>query len=118
MAVDNYVLGAAILDEKPPADIGTRENGPATLRNKPDVILYVKNSFAYMHRAATAIDDAKATIPSPDIAVWPEGTATRLGLAIEDCVHTWDHYGQLVEYLRMNGIVLSQSRPAVHSGKM
>src|SRR5215469_2259768 len=35
----------------------------------------------------------------------------RLGVAIEDCVHTWDHYGQLVEYLRMNDIVPPGSRP-------
>ncbi len=37
---------------------------------------------------------------------------TRLGIAIEDCLHSWDHYGQLVEYLRMNGIVPPGSRSA------
>jgi hypothetical protein len=63
-----------------------------------------------MHRAAAAIDDANSPIPTPKISPWPEGTATRLGVAIEDCVHTWDHYGQLVEYLRMNGVVPPASR--------
>jgi hypothetical protein len=40
----------------------------------------------------------------------PKGTATRLGLAVEVLMHTFDHYGQLVEYLRMNGIVPPASR--------
>lgn len=51
-----------------------------------------------MHRATAAIDDTKTPIPTPHISPWPEGTATRLGVAMEDCLHTWDHYGQLVEY--------------------
>jgi hypothetical protein len=59
----------------------------------------------FMHRAAASIDDANRPIQTPEISPWPDGTATRLGVAIEDCVHTWDHYGQLVEYLRMNSII-------------
>ena len=63
-----------------------------------------------VHRAADVIDDANVPIPTPGISPWPKGTATRLGVAIEDCVHTWDHYGQIVEYLRMNGIIPPASR--------
>jgi uncharacterized damage-inducible protein DinB len=88
------------------------ERGSSSVLTKPQIIAYLKDSFAYMHRAAAAIDDAKAPIPTPHISPWPAGTATRLGVAIEDCIHTWDHYGQLVEYLRMNGIVPPGSRPA------
>lgn len=118
LAVDNYLLGAAILGEHPPVDVGVVESGPIAMRSKPDVISYVKSSFAYMRRAAAAIDDTNTPIPTPDISPWPQGTATRLGVAIEDCVHTWDHYGQLVEYLRMNGIVPPASRPAARAGKL
>ena len=110
IAADNYLLGAGVLGEKPPADVGTGEQGSSTVRTKPDIIAYLKASFAYMHRAAASIDDANAPIATPEISPWPEGSATRLGVAIEDCVHTWDHYGQLVEYLRMNGIVPPASR--------
>ncbi len=110
IAADNYLLGAGILGEKPPADVGMGESGSAKIRSKPEIIAYLKTSFAYMHRAAAAIDDAKEAIPTPDISPWPQGTVTRLGVAIEDCIHTWDHYGQLVEYLRMNGIVPPRSR--------
>jgi hypothetical protein len=110
IAADNYSLGAGILGEKPPANVGDGENGDTSLRTKAEILPYLKQSFAYMHRAAAAIDDANAPIPTPAISPWPEGTATRLGVAIEDIVHTWDHYGQLVEYLRMNGIVPPASR--------
>jgi hypothetical protein len=30
---------------------------------------------------------------------------TRLALATFSVAHGWDHYGQMAEYLRMNGIV-------------
>jgi hypothetical protein len=110
IAADNYMLGAGILGEKPPVDVGTGENGSLTIRTKPEIIAYLKQSFAYMHRAAATIDDTNTPIPTPSISPWPQGTATRLGIAIEDCVHTWDHYGQLVEYLRMNGIIPPASR--------
>jgi len=110
LAVDNYLLGAGILGEKPPVEVGPGENGPADIRNKAEVIAFLRNSFAYMHRAAAAIDDDNEIVPTPGISPWPVGTATRLGIAIEDCVHTYDHYGQLIEYLRMNGIVPPGSR--------
>jgi hypothetical protein len=110
IAADNYLLGAGILGENPPEDVNDDERGSASVITKPQIIAYLKGSFAYMHRAARAIDEAKGAIPTPHISPWPDGTATRLGIAIEDCVHTWDHYGQLVEYLRMNGIVPPASR--------
>jgi len=110
IAADNYIAGAAILGENAPGDIGPGESGSKAVHTKADVISYVKASFAYMHRAAAAIDDSNTPIRTPGTSPWPPGTATRLGLAIEDCVHTWDHYGQLVEYLRMNGIVPPASR--------
>jgi len=111
IAADNYMLGAGILLEKPPVDVGQKESGNTAYRSKAEIIAYLKGSFDYMRKASAAIDDAKAPIPTPDISPWPDGTATRLGVAVEDLVHTWDHYGQLVEYLRMNGIVPPASRP-------
>ncbi len=110
MAADNYLLGAGILGERPPKDVGENESGASSVQTKGEIIAYLKDSFGYMHRAAAAIDDAKRPIRTPAISPWPAGTATRLGVAIEDCVHSWDHYGQLVEYLRMNGIVPPASR--------
>ena len=110
IAADNYLLGAGMLREKPPVDVGSGENGSDAVRTKSEIIDYLKESFVYMHKAVAAIDDENIPIPTPQISPWPKGTATRLGIALEDCVHTWDHYGQLVEYLRMNGIIPPESR--------
>jgi len=110
IAADNYMLGSAILGEKPPVDVGTGESGSMKVRTKAELVSYLKDSFAYMHRAAAAIDDANTPVSTPWLSPWPEGTATRLGLAIEDMAHTHDHYGQMVVYLRMNGIIPPASR--------
>ncbi len=42
----------------------------------------------------------------------PFGSAmtTRLALAMSLTGHPYDHYGQMVEYLRMNGIIPPASR--------
>jgi len=110
IAADNYILGAGILGESIPGDVGPHESGSKAVQGKPAVIAYLKASFVYMRRASAAIDDSKMPIATPAISPWPAGTATRLGLAIETCVHTWDHYGQLIEYLRMNGIIPPASK--------
>lgn len=39
------------------------------------------------------------------------GPITRLGIATHSIWHASDHYGQLVVYLRMNGIVPPASQP-------
>lgn len=108
-AADNYILGAAILRENPPADAGD-ETGPDSLETKADVIEYVNDSFAYLHKAVANIDDMNAVIEISKISPMPRGTATRLGLAVEALIHGYNHYGQMVEYLRMNGIVPPASR--------
>lgn len=114
IAADNYLLGAGILGENPPRDVGDDERGSTSVKTKQQIIAYLKDSFAYMHRAAAAIDDEKSPIPTPHISPWPNGSATRLGVAIEDALHTWDHYGQLVEYLRMNDILPPASGKAAN----
>jgi hypothetical protein len=110
IAADNYLLGAGILGTKPPAETGEGESGSSAVHTKSEILVYLKNSFEYMRRAAAAVDSANDPIPTPEISPWPAGKATRLGVAIEDCVHTYNHYGQLIEYLRMNGIVPPASR--------
>ena len=75
MAADNYLLGACILGEKPPRDVGTNERGASSVQTKAEIVAYLKDSFTYMHRTAAAIDDAKNPIPTPDISPWPDGTA-------------------------------------------
>jgi len=107
VAAVNYELGAAILEQKPPADIGD-ESGPAAVTSKADVLKYLKESFAYVHKAIATIDEKNLaeTVKSP----FGEGSISRLSLAMAVSSHGFDHYGQMVEYLRMNGIIPPASR--------
>ena len=107
VAAVNYILAAAILEEKSPVDTGG-ENGPDSVTSKADIIKYLKDSFAYLHKAALSINDKNLVAPVKN--PFGEGTATRLALAPGAVGHCFDHYGQMVEYLRLNGIVPPASR--------
>jgi uncharacterized damage-inducible protein DinB len=107
VAAVNYIFGAAILSEKVPVDVGD-ESGPASLKTKSEIIGYLKDSFAYVHKAIQTINDKN--LVEPVKSPFGEGTVTRLGLATSVVGHCFDHYGQMVEYLRMNGIIPPASR--------
>jgi uncharacterized damage-inducible protein DinB len=107
VAAVNYIFGAAILSEKPPVDVGD-ESGPASIKTKAEVLSYLKDSFAYVHKAILTINEKNLVAPlkSP----FGEGSVTRLSLATSVGAHCFDHYGQMAVYLRMNGIVPPASR--------
>jgi len=107
VASANYMFGAGVAGEKPPVDLGG-EDGPEALKTKADIVKFLKDSFAYCHKAFAGIKDANATASIP--APWGQGTATRLGLATLTVAHGFDHYGQMAVYLRMNGIIPPASR--------
>src|ERR1700686_3243129 len=58
VAAVNYELGAAILEQKSPVDIGD-ESGPASVRAKADIVKFLKDSFAYVHKAVATINEKK-----------------------------------------------------------
>ena len=107
VAAVNYILASAILAEKSPVLTGG-ENGPDSIKSKADIIKYLKDSFAYLHKAALSINEKNLVAPIKN--PFGEGTATRLALATGALGHCFDHYGQMVEYLRLNGIVPPASR--------
>ena len=107
LASSNYEMASAILGEKPPVDIGG-ENGPDSVQGKAEIINYVKNSYTYLGKALLSIDEKNAT-DQVQSSIQP-GKVSRLWLGSLSFLHAGDHYGQLVEYLRMNGIVPPASR--------
>ncbi|MBZ5598580.1 MAG: DinB family protein [Acidobacteriia bacterium] len=107
VAAVNYIFGAAILQEKAPVDLGG-ENGPDPIRTKADILKFLKDSFAYAHKAVASIDEK--TLTDPIKSPFGEGSTTRLGMATAIPAHCFDHYGQMVEYLRMNGLIPPASR--------
>ncbi len=108
VAAANYLFAAAILGEKPPLDTGG-ENGPDSIKTKADIVKFLKDSFAYVHKAVGTIDEKN--LVEPIKSPFGEGSVTRLGMATLTFGHCFDHYGQMVEYLRMNGIIPPASRP-------
>jgi hypothetical protein len=84
-------------------------NGPAALKTKAEIIQYLKDSFALGHHAIATITSENEVTPLAK-PVFPF-LSTRLGIATVGSFHPMDHYGQMVEYLRMNGIIPPASRP-------
>ena len=103
VAVDNYVDAAALLRKKPPIDIGERENGPDSIKSKAQILQFVRDSFAYMQKAIRTVnqDNLMESIQFPAGA---SVTIPRLRVVDAAMAHPWDIYGQMIEYLRMNGI--------------
>jgi len=79
------------------------------LKSKDEIVKALKDSYTYAHAAVGTItpqnawDSVKGFPPQ-----FKETKATAAAFAI---AHSMDHYGQMVEYLRMNGIIPPASRP-------
>jgi hypothetical protein len=103
VAASSYYLWSAVTGDKIPEDY-KGGNGPESLNTKAEIVKFLKDSFAMGHRAA-------ATLTTQNMLQTAEGTkSVRLHLATFAVSHAFDHYGQMVEYLRMNGIVPPASR--------
>jgi len=103
-----YEVSAAALGEKCPVEAGQNENGAASIQGKAAVVKYLKDSFAYAHKAAGSLTAANMM----DMMQSPFGSqkTPRISLISTIGWHSFDHYGQAVEYARMNKIVPPASR--------
>jgi uncharacterized damage-inducible protein DinB len=110
LAATNHILAAAALGQEPPADAGD-ETGPETVRTKAEILDYLSASFAHLGKAIDAIGEPNPAAKTSPISPLKSTEATRSALVVESLVHAFDHYGQMVEYLRMNGVVPPASRP-------
>ena len=91
----NYYFYSQVSGTKPDVDMASLKN----LKSKDEMVAALEASFAFAHKAVATITPANAflTIQGAD------GMHTRTTLAAFAVAHGFDHYGQLVEYLRMNG---------------
>jgi len=80
------------------------QEGPRNLTSKEDIVKYLKDAFAHAHRAIGTLTNENLLEQIRDPYVEKLRT-TRLDAATIFLSHTWDHYGQMVEYLRMNNLV-------------
>lgn len=103
IAASNYAIWSPLTSDKFPKDF-MGGNGPENLKSKADILKFLKDSFALGHKVAATL--------TPENMLQPPGhsKSPRLFLATFAVAHAFDHYGQMVEYLRMNGIVPPASR--------
>jgi uncharacterized damage-inducible protein DinB len=89
------------IEGKTPPEL-CEKGGPNPAKSKPELVKYLKDSFQYGERvlatinAQNALDRVEGRYGGPN---------TKLGMAVTAVWHVADHYGQIVEYLRMSGIV-------------
>jgi uncharacterized damage-inducible protein DinB len=103
VASSNYFIWSPLTGDKVPESIKDG-NGPENLKTKADILKFLKDSFALGHKAA-------ATLTAENLLQTAGNSkSTRLRLAEFGVAHAFNHYGQIVEYLRMNGIVPPASR--------
>jgi len=98
VAQANYFFYSVVSGLKPDVDM----DGLPKLTKKDDVVAALAGSFAFAHKAIATLTPGNAfeVVKLPEPGMWTRGTAASFAVA-----HAFDHYGQMVEYLRMNGIV-------------
>jgi hypothetical protein len=97
IAQANYSYFARAGAMQPDVDVKAIGN----ITNKDEAVKALAGSFAFGHRAIATITAANAWEPVKGMGP----TGTRAASAYGAVAHGFDHYGQLVEYLRMNGLV-------------
>lgn len=103
VAASNYFLWSVVTGDRIPDDY-KGGNGPENLKSKAEILKFLKDSFALGHRAAAGLTPQNMLEPATN------GKSTKLYMATFAVAHAFDHYGQMVEYLRMNGIVPPATR--------
>ncbi len=97
--INYYFFGGTDVTE---ATLKAKEEASDKLSSQADVVKALKDSFVLAH---TFVDGTTG-----DNAFVMTTNGTRAGMTAFGLAHMMDHYGQLVEYLRMNGVVPPASR--------
>jgi uncharacterized damage-inducible protein DinB len=103
IAASNYAIWSPLTGDKFPDDF-MGGNGPESVKTKAEILKFLKDSFALGHKAAATLTAENVLQPAG------QGKSLRLHRATFAVAHAFNHYGQMVEYLRMNGIVPPASR--------
>jgi uncharacterized damage-inducible protein DinB len=93
----NYFFYSTISGVKPDVDMKTIDG----LTKKDDIVAALAASLVFAHKAVATITAANAFVTIKGV----DGMQTRASIAAFGVAHGYDHYGQMVEYLRMNGLV-------------
>jgi len=97
VAEANFYFYSSLSGLKPDVDM-TKIEG---ITNKDEAVAMLAKSFAFAHKAIATITPENAFVAIKAV----DGMDTRASLAAFGVAHGYDHYGQMVEYLRMNGVL-------------
>ena len=84
------------------ADMKVKGEAIAKLKTKAEIVQALKDSLTQAHAYVDGI--------TPENAFVMTASGTRGGMSSFGIAHMFDHYGQMVVYLRMNGIIPPASR--------
>ncbi len=102
VAESQYYFCSTVLGEKSP--------GPGVDKKKTakaDVVAALKEAFAYCDKAYDSLTDASGAQTVKFFA----GDAPKLSVLSVNNMHTMEHYGNLVTYMRLKNIVPPSSEP-------
>jgi hypothetical protein len=102
-----YMTAAIVLEEKSPYGPGKNDNGPDGIESKADTLKYLEGSLAYARKALASLSEKNQL----DLLNTYFGPMPRPAVAAGIAYHSFDHYGQMVVYARMNGVVPPASKP-------
>jgi len=100
LATDNILIWSAINGDPVRADIED-VNGPKSIKTKNDIIEYLKSSFAIGRKEISTLTTQNAM----DMIDFRGRKLPKLDLAFYALTHANEHYGQMVVYLRMCGVI-------------
>ena len=96
-----YMTAAIVLQEKSPYGPGVNDNGPDTVLGKDQTLAYLHGSLAYARRAIASLTVDNQLEPLRTYF----GTQPRVEVAAGVMYHSYNHYGQMVVYARLHGVV-------------
>lgn len=107
VACANYGFFNEIENKTPPARCFM--GGPSPAKTKAELMKYLRDSFAYADQVLATVNEQNGgeMVKGP---YRPDDNPTKASVAVLAIWHASDHYGQMIEYLRMNGIVPLASR--------
>ena len=118
LASDNYLFCNAFGDQKAtidPNDAATADSVKATWP-KATLVTKLKESFAFCEAAFAQLDDAKLADQITMTFGGNSRTVTRANMVLGHAMDMADHYSQIANYMRLNGLIpptaLPRPRPA------
>jgi uncharacterized damage-inducible protein DinB len=101
IADDQYSFCSAVKGESKETDI------EKTVTSKADLVAQLKEAFSYCDAVYDGFTDAHAADKIKTFA----GERTKLSMLNFNYAHTYEHYGNIVTYMRIKGLVPPSSEP-------